>query len=64
MGGKKTYAMRMVRYGYTIILKIASFRAKIIFGQLTKINKTRRLQLMLSDIHYSNIYNSRNKMKL
>ena len=30
--------MRMVQYGYTVILKIASHRAKIIFGQPTKIN--------------------------
>ena len=42
---KKPYAMRMVQYGYTVVLKIASLRAKIIFGQPTKINNTRRCNL-------------------
>ena len=37
--------MRMVQYGYTVVLKIASLRAKIIFGQPTKINNTRRCNL-------------------
>src|SRR5699024_12427291 len=42
---KKPYAMRMVQYGYTVVLKIASLRAKIIFGQPTKINNMRRCNL-------------------
>ncbi len=46
---KKPYAMRMVQYGYTILLKIASLHAKIIFGQPTKNKQQEEMQFMSSD---------------